>query len=74
MTLICPYDGIGGGRVAFGFLKVKPALYITIENDDDCVAVVERTLPEAVHFEKVEQVTKINFAHFFRSTPSLPGP
>ena len=71
LALICPYDGIGGARVAFELLKVKPALYITIENDIDCVAVVERTWPEAAHFEKVEQVTENQLRSLFAKYPKL---
>ena len=67
--LIYPYDGIGGGRVSFELLKVKPALYITIENDKDCVTVVERTWPEAVHFEKVERLSKIELRALFQKYP-----
>ena len=70
-ALVCPYDGIGGARVACELLGIVPALYLSIEDDEDCVAVVKRAWPEAVLIEKVEQVTENDLRSIFRMYPKI---
>ena len=48
LVLIAPFDGIGGARRALDLLKIEPALYLSVDTDQDCHMVVRRAWPDAV--------------------------
>ena len=57
LVLIAAFDGIGGARRALELLNLKPAVYISIEKDDDCVRLVKGRWPEVVSFSDAETIT-----------------
>ena len=50
-VLIAAFDGIGGARRALELLDITPAIYVSIERDEDCQKVVEDAWPEVVSIE-----------------------
>ena len=46
LVLIAAFDGIGGARRALEILGIKPAMYVSIETDAECRAVVRKAWPE----------------------------
>ena len=57
--------------MALDLLGIKPAVFVSIENDRDCAAVVRRAWPEVIHFHEVERVNKLELRKVFRKHPEL---
>ena len=57
LVVVAPYDGIGGARRALEILGIKPSIYVAIEDDPDCAAVVRDQWPDTIRFGKIENVT-----------------
>lgn len=69
LVLVAPYDGIGGARRSLELLGLKPALYISLENDADCSEVVKREWPEVEAFERVEEASETELRQCFDQFP-----
>ena len=57
LMVVAPFDGIGGLRRALELLRLKPAVYLSIEMDEECQQVVRTHWPEAVEMDRVEKVS-----------------
>ena len=71
LALVCPYDGAAGASVALDLLGITPALFVSLEDDLDCVEVVERAWPDAVHITRVERADTLALRKLFRQHPKL---
>ena len=58
LVLISAYDGIGGARRALDLLCVQPRVFISLESDEDCAAVVKRAWEDVVHLSDVADLTE----------------
>ena len=56
LVLVSVFDGIGGARRALELVDIKPAVYISIENDPRCQEVVKRAWPEVISLGSLEDV------------------
>jgi hypothetical protein len=56
LVLVGVFDGVGGAKRALELLGIATALYISIENDRDCIGVVSRAWPEVRHLGDLDKV------------------
>ena len=54
LVLILLFGGIGGARQALDILKVKPALFILVEEDPAAISVVRKAWPEVIVLDKFD--------------------
>ena len=76
LVLIAAFDGIGGARRAVEILGIKPAMYISIETDAECGAVVRKAWPEVETLNDVRDVNGperggMRLSELLRSMPHL---
>ena len=70
LILISAYDGIGGARRALELLCLTPKVFISLEHDEDCAAVVKRAWEDVVHLSDVADLTEQRLREILRDKDS----
>ena len=71
LVLIAAFDGIGGARRALELLGITPAVYISVEIDEDCAQVVANWWPEAIRISNIDELDVPKLEELLKDHPEL---